>query len=498
MESWLSRRILGYDVVRVLGEGGMGVVYELYDRNLDVRLAMKVLKPEFVRHPQIAPRFRQEAMLAARVKQPPLFKEPHRHVVRVLAADELADGSLYILMDYMEGVDLEDFVTQKDRGPLDVSTAVSIIIQICNVLSAAHGLKIAHRDLKGQNVFITSSPELDQHVKLLDFGLANLKESVRLPTASTKVVTLPGQVMGTLAFMAPEQMAGAVDVDGRADIFALGVLIYRMFTRRFPYPAEAFLELARQKESMPAVPLRSLRPDLDPLWDEILGRCLCADPAGRYPNTRMLAVAAARTTSDGASLFAAAWPRFAADADDFTVKNDGTIPERRPAALPIPTAYDSSLGSMSNAAGAIDVQRRSSLLPGGGRLALIGALAAALAAAVVGVVARGVLRDMDSAVASDEAPLAATPPTGAPLHVAPPPIAEATPIHVAPPPIEEATQGDAAPLPDAGTALVDAAAGPQIYKAIPSSKRRVHRRRVDDPRRPGEQSSFDPNGVLGM
>jgi serine/threonine protein kinase len=492
MELWLNRRILGYEVVRVLGEGGMGVVYELYDRNLDARLAMKVLKPEFVRHPQIVPRFRQEALLAARVKQPPLFREPHRHVVRVLAADELEDGSLYILMDYMEGLDLEDFITHRDRGPLDVLTAVSMVIQICNVLSTAHKLDIAHRDLKGQNVFVTSSPELDQHVKLLDFGLASLKESVRLPTATTRVATLPGQIMGTLAYMSPEQMAGAVDVDGRADIFALGVLIYRMFTRRFPYPADGFLELARQKESPPAVPLRVLRPDLEPLWDDIVARCLAFDRDGRYPNTRMLAVDAARTVEDGSSLFAAAWPRFAAEADDFTIKNDGTIPERRGAALPVPTAYDSTLGSMSNAAGAIENPRSSAVLSGGRRLAMLGAAAAVVAAAVVGVVARGVLRDDGAAIVLDDAPATAAPAaTQEYEHMPAPRPSPAIPAAVhAPPP-------DAPSLQDAGSGH-DAAAAPEASEGTPPTKRPVRRQRKGEQVPAEEQRGFDPNGVLGM
>jgi hypothetical protein len=501
MDEIIGTTILGYRVERVLGSGGMAVVYECRHEVLDLRLALKVVLPEWAHHPVVIARFEQEGMLAAKVRQPPLRDRPHRHVVGVVSAGRLDNGRPFVLMDYLTGKDLAEFVGDPDRGPIDADTASSIFVQLCSVLNEAHGAGLVHRDLKPSNVFITSSPELEQHVKLLDFGLASVKESVRVAAASTKVVTVPGTIMGTLSYMAPEQMEGSADIDRRADIFALGCVMYRVLTGRDAYLGSTFLELARQKENLPP-PMTSLRDDLDPRWDTIIARCLAHDRAFRYDNTRMIAVDIAAACPDGARVFAAAWPRFAAEADDFTVRNDGTIaPLSSTAPSALMRAAHRPQSSLEAAAGA--VTGPAPAVGRGARLMLLGSSAALVAALAV----VGVARSMGAAREDDSTP-------GEPAHVDPS-VGAAGPARavdareqvlvthespdagVAPVAAARVDAAVAVPQPLAGGTT--AAAVGEGLPARPTKKMRPRRERSSDRAAASDQErELDPNGVLGL
>jgi hypothetical protein len=504
MDEIIGTTILGYRVERVLGSGGMAVVYECRHEVLDLRLALKVVLPEWAHHPVVIARFEQEGMLAAKVRQPPLRDRPHRHVVGVISAGRLDNGRPFVLMDYLTGKDLAEFVSDPHRGPIDVETASSMFIQLCSVLSEAHGAGLVHRDLKPSNVFITSSPELEQHVKLLDFGLASVKESVRVAAASTKVVTVPGTIMGTLTYMAPEQMEGSADIDHRADIFALGCVMYRVLTGRDAYLGSSFLELARQKENLPP-PMTSLRDDLDPRWDTIIARCLNHGRAFRYDNVRMIAVDIAAACPDGARVFAAAWPRFAAEADDFTVRNDGTIappPSTAPSALM--RAAHRPQSSLEAAAGA--VTRPAAAVGKGARLILLGSSAALVAAlAVVGVTrSLGAAREDDSTPAEpaqvDQSVGAAGPARVVDAREQVTVTQESRDAGGAPVAAAGVDAAVAVPrAPEPLTGGTTAAAVGEGRPARPTKRMRPRRERSSDRAAESDlERELDPNGVLGL
>lgn len=382
MTTLVGRKILGYEVLRLLGEGGMGAVYEAHNAELDQRVAIKVLHPHYAKNQQIAARFVQEAIAAARVRQQPDSPRAHENVVQVIGADQLEDGRHFIVLEFLYGKDLEAWLADPHRGPVPVDVAAAIALQVCAALNAAHLAGIVHRDLKPPNVFITSSPRLPQFVKLLDFGIAKLKSDLRATGVQTGAV-----VMGTCQYMAPEQAETPMAVDHRADIFALGCVLYRMLGGRLAYPDEVpdgnggmrQLDygdiLAAQRAGVLPPPLTSLRPDLDPRWDMIIARCLAYASDGRYPSVRALALDIAAATPEGGSVFAEVWPDFAATPEDMTVPNDGVMQPRRGPVTPPPPSSP-RLTSHAAAAGA-----RGATSPGAGRRWV--GLGAALVALVV-------------------------------------------------------------------------------------------------------------------
>lgn len=367
----------------------MGAVYEAHSAELDKRVAIKVLHPHYAKNRQIAARFVQEAIAAARVRQQPDSPHVHENVVQVIGADQLEDGRHFIVLEFLYGKDLEAWLADPHRGPVPVDVGAAIALQVCAALNAAHRAGIVHRDLKPPNVFITSSPRLPQFVKLLDFGIAKLKSDLRATGVQTGAV-----VMGTCQYMAPEQAEAPMTVDHRADIFALGCVLYRMFGGRLAYPDEVsdgfggvrqldYGEiLAAQRAGVAPPALTTLRPDLDPRWDVIIARCLSYDREGRYPNVRALALDIVAATPEGGEIFAAVWPDFAAAPEDLTVPNDGVVPARRSPVTPPPPSSP-RLTSHAAAAGA---RTSTGTGAGGGAGRWLGMAAMAVVGLVVGVV----------------------------------------------------------------------------------------------------------------
>ncbi len=221
-------RVGGYRIVRLLGEGGMGYVYEAVHEVLGRRTAMKFLRPEFSTEPEVVARFMQEAQAVNLIN--------HEHIVNVYDIGDGADGSVYFVMEYLAGKDLSDL--QSHRA-LPLPLLVHIYSQVLRGLLAAHTKQIVHRDLKPANVFITRRDENPYFVKLLDVGIAKLRDG------SARAVTREGAVMGTPSYMSPEQISGKA-VDHRSDIFTLGVMLYRAATGVAPFHGESFGDLAGQ------------------------------------------------------------------------------------------------------------------------------------------------------------------------------------------------------------------------------------------------------------
>jgi serine/threonine-protein kinase len=208
-----------YRVVRLIGDGGMGAVYEARHEVLGSAVALKFLHAELAKRPGLSSRFLQEAKVSASIQSP--------HVTRVTDVDQTPDGSPFLVMELLSGESLQQLLDRKIKLPRD--QAIDFALQILSGLEAAHALGVVHRDLKPDNVFITPSTG-GPIVKLLDFGIAKLRAS----NEYQKGLTRPGAVMGTPEYMAPEQLYAADRVDHRADIYSLGAILYEMLTGERP------------------------------------------------------------------------------------------------------------------------------------------------------------------------------------------------------------------------------------------------------------------------
>ena len=255
---------------RILGEGGMGRVYlARHTRIRQKRVAVKVLHPEWFGNAQVLARFQREAETAAAISHP--------NVVTVLDVDRTPHGLPYLVTEYLDGIDLSDQL--KAQGKFAAATAVHIARQLCRGLGAAHQSQVIHRDVKPQNIFLVGDfsrglPERPP-IKVLDFGLSRFSDS------SENQLTQTGCIMGTPAYMAPEQASGQ-QVDHRTDIYGVGVVLYTMLTGRPPFEAETpQATVLAAMNSEPPRP-RSVEPSIAPHLELIIERAMARNPAERY------------------------------------------------------------------------------------------------------------------------------------------------------------------------------------------------------------------------
>ncbi len=256
-----------YRIMELIGEGGMGKVYLAEHVEIGKRVALKVLHPSYSRMPDLVERFRREARAASKIGHP--------NIVDVTDSGATNDGSVYFVMEYLEGVELGSVIERE--GALDVARALRITGQICRALSAAHREGIIHRDLKPENIFlITRGGEADV-VKVLDFGIAKTTEA---EAARERRLTSPGMAMGTPEYMAPEQAAGR-PADARTDIYSLGAIMYEMTTGLPPYTGDNFMEILTKKATIdPPAPI-SIRSDLPLQVSELVSAAMSRSPEQR-------------------------------------------------------------------------------------------------------------------------------------------------------------------------------------------------------------------------
>ena len=270
-----------YVVIRHLSTGGMGAVYEVEHTLIGKRLAAKVLLPELARKADILERFRREARAASAIG--------HEHIVEVTDFGESgssAGSAPFIVMELLKGTTLGDEIARIKR--LEPARAVRIARQMLSALSAAHARGIVHRDLKPDNIFLVPREHDDDFVKVLDFGISKF-----LDDTGEHELTRAGAIIGTPTYMAPEQAAGAPDVDHRVDLYATGAILYRMLTGVRPYQAPNFQQLVFLIMQGRLTPPRQKVPEIPPYVEAAVMKAMEVNPGDRYQSARQFSDALA-------------------------------------------------------------------------------------------------------------------------------------------------------------------------------------------------------------
>ena len=275
----IGTELAGYRIEALLGRGGMSVVYRARDLALERRVALKLIAPELAEDERFRERFLKESKIAASID--------HTNVIPIYEAGE-TDGLLYIAMRYVEGTDLKNLLERE--GPLEPARTLTILGQVASALDAArfaHGL--VHRDVKPGNILLASEPGAEpgssaEHVYLSDFGLSK-------HTADQRTLTEAGQFLGTIDYVAPEQIEEG-PIDGRVDVYSLGCVLYECLTGEVPYRRESKMALLYAHLQEPPPSAAALRPDLPAGIDGVIGKALAKSPDDRYPTCRELIVAA--------------------------------------------------------------------------------------------------------------------------------------------------------------------------------------------------------------
>jgi serine/threonine protein kinase len=279
-----------YHIVSLLGEGGMGAVYYAEHVVLGRGAAIKTLLPHIARHPMLVQRFVNEARIAAAMN--------HRNVVDVLDCGQFPsptapNAQWYIVLEFLRGMSLGKFIAQHHGKPIELATILHILGEAANGLQAAHERhSLVHRDIKPDNLFLIETEDDPMRVKILDFGIAKLRQP------GSGVHTHSQTAMGTPAYAAPEQLRESKHVDGRADVWALGVIAHEMATGLRPWgPTTSVYEIIAQHTALRQAPdPRAQRPDLPAKWAEAVSRAMEPDPGRRWRTPREFARALAEAT----------------------------------------------------------------------------------------------------------------------------------------------------------------------------------------------------------
>jgi serine/threonine-protein kinase len=268
-----------YRIVRLLGEGGMGAVYEGENVRIHRRVAIKVLHPSAAANADAVQRFEREAQAAGRIGSD--------HIVEVLDLGNLPEGDRFMVMEFLDGESLSQRI--QGRGRLTPQESAGVMIQLLEGLGSAHGAGIIHRDLKPDNVYLVRSKKGQaDFVKILDFGISKFN---KLNKDSGMSMTRTGAVMGTPYYMSPEQAKGSKDMDHRSDLYSAGVILYEAITGQVPFNAETFNELIFKIVLETPPPPSQFVPGLDPGFSSIMQKAMAREPNDRFQSAQDFAVA---------------------------------------------------------------------------------------------------------------------------------------------------------------------------------------------------------------
>ena len=266
-----------YRVDQKIGEGGFGAVYKATQTGMGRTVALKVLHARMAKDPQVIGRFKREAQASSALRAP--------HTVQVYDFDQTPEGVMFLAMELLQGVSLHSIL--KDEGPIDPVRMARVMDGISDSLGEAHGQGIVHRDIKPENIYLEPRPTPD-FVKVLDFGIAKIVSGDGLQQ-SGPALTAAGQTLGTLEYMSPEQLMGA-QLDGRSDLYALGIMSYELMTGQLPFPAKTPGEMITAHLKTVPQPPSKVNPKIPPLMDQIILKLLQKNRDHRYKDTSELRV----------------------------------------------------------------------------------------------------------------------------------------------------------------------------------------------------------------
>src|SRR4051812_15384386 len=269
-----------YRVEQVLGVGGMGVVVAAVHLQLDEKVAIKFLVPEALANAEAVARFEREARAAVKIKS--------EHVARVIDVGNLETGAPYMVMEYLDGGDLDGWIRKK--GSLPIEQAVEFVLQALEAIAEAHALGIVHRDIKPANLFCIRRADGLFSIKVLDFGISKANG---LTGSGPVGMTATTAVMGSPLYMSPEQLESARNVDARTDIWAIGIVLHELLAGRVPFAGDTLPEVVIKIVNTLPEPLRAVRPDVPPKLESVILKCLEKDRTRRYGNVADLALALA-------------------------------------------------------------------------------------------------------------------------------------------------------------------------------------------------------------
>jgi len=281
-DPFIGREILEgqFQIVQKIGTGGMGSVYKASQPEMNRMVAIKILHPKLVNRRDLTSRFRREARAMSQLTHP--------NTVKVFTYGELEDGSLYIVMELLEGRNLNQAVRRE--GPIPAERAIPILIQVCAALQEAHTMGIVHRDLKPENIFLCNQGGLQDYAKVLDFGLAKVTERQMRP--GSLILTQEGMVFGTPEFMSPEQAQGR-ELDARSDIYSLAVILYEAITSKLPFNAQTPMEYIQKHVLERPIPLSERAPGI-PIpsgLETVIAKALAKKPDDRWQSAAEFAAA---------------------------------------------------------------------------------------------------------------------------------------------------------------------------------------------------------------
>ncbi|HET9931594.1 MAG TPA: protein kinase [Polyangiaceae bacterium] len=346
-----------YRLVRCIGEGGMGEVYEAQHVTVGRRFALKFLQRHLAQHQDALERFRREARAAGALE--------NEHIAGVLDFDIASDGTPFLVMEYLVGESVAELLRRE--GPLPVTRAVGIVLQVCRGLKAAHDAGIIHRDLKPDNLFSVRRADGSELIKILDFGIAKLSSE-----ESSPALTRSGAMMGTPFYMAPEQARGDKLLDPRVDVYALGVILYELLSAEKPHPGDSHNAILAHILTESIVPLERLRPNLPSALSALIARTLSSSRVDRPNSVEALARELAPFQGNELSPVRS---QFDFRADYASAKSEVAFPPELANAktLPTPDTHALALPATPSAPSTRPHLRRSALIAGGA--ALLGAFA---------------------------------------------------------------------------------------------------------------------------